>query len=131
LFDHLKTAWKLESLEQLARSANSSPDFAGLFPAVLSASGAGDVQAQRVLAQAGMELAKLGGIVLRRLFPELPPSVSSPIPLAVAGGVFRHAPRVREVFYNEVRAAHSRVVCNSGVLEPVHGALRRARRPSF
>jgi hypothetical protein len=34
----MKPIWKVESLEQLARAANSTPDFAALFPAVLAAS---------------------------------------------------------------------------------------------
>ena len=127
LFYELKAAWKLDSLEQLVRTANSNADFAALFPAVLSAAGAGDALAQRVLAQAGGELAQLAGIVVRRLFPEQTSAASSAVPLAMAGGVFRHAERVREVFYNEVRSAYSRVVLNSEVIEPVHGALRRAR----
>jgi N-acetylglucosamine kinase-like BadF-type ATPase len=128
LFNQLKAAWNLDSLEQLARTANANPDFAALFPAVLSAAGAGDAVAQHVLAQAGAELAQLARIVLRRLFPEQLSSASSVVPLAMAGGVFRHAPKVRELFYNEVRSVYSNVILNSDVLEPVHGALQRARR---
>jgi glucosamine kinase len=130
LFNELKAAWKLDSLEQLVRTANSAPDFAILFPAVLSAAGAGDAVAQRVLAQAGAELAQVAGIVIRRLFPEQLSSASSVVPLAMVGGVFRHAPRVRELFYNEVCSVHANVVLNPDVLEPVHGALQRARRAS-
>jgi glucosamine kinase len=130
LFNELKAAWKLESLEQVVRTANATPDFAALFPAVLSAAGAADTVAQCVLAQAGTELAQLAGIVVRRLFPEQLSSASSVVPLAMVGGVFRHAPKVRELFYNEVRSAHSNVVVNPDVIEPVHGALRRARRAS-
>jgi glucosamine kinase len=128
LFNELKAAWKLDSLGQLVRTANSTPDFAALFPAVQSAASAGDAVAQRILAQAGVELAQLASIVIRRLFPELPPPSSSAVPLAIVGGVFRHAPRVRELFYNEVRSVYSNVVLNPEVIEPVHGALQRARR---
>jgi N-acetylglucosamine kinase-like BadF-type ATPase len=128
LFNELKAAWKLDSLEQLVRTANLTPDFAALFPAVLSAAGAGDVVAQRVLAQAGTELAQLARIVVGRFFPERLSSTSSVVPLAMVGGVFRHAPRVRELFYNEVRSVHPNVVLNPEVFEPVHGALQRARR---
>ncbi|MFZ0818321.1 MAG: BadF/BadG/BcrA/BcrD ATPase family protein [Candidatus Sulfotelmatobacter sp.] len=128
LFNELKTAWKLGSLDRLVRTANSTPDFAALFPAVLSAAGAGDTVAQFVLAQAGTELAQLAGIVLRRLFPEQLSSASSVVHLAMVGGVFRHALGVRELFYNEIRSVYPNVVLNLDVIEPVHGALQRARR---
>ena len=125
LFSELKTAWSLNSLPQLARAANASPDFAVLFPAVLAAAEAGDAVARQVIADASRELAQLAGIVLRRLF-----SVQhSSVPMATAGGVFRHAAMVRELFYNEVRAANPDVVLNPEVVDPVHGALRMARKP--
>jgi glucosamine kinase len=130
LFHDLAAAWNIDSIEQLIRTANSTPDFAALFPAVLSAAGARDVVAQRVLAQAGAELAQLAGIVLRRLFPGQLSSASSVVPLAMVGGVFRHALGVRELFYDEIRSVYPNIALNPEVLEPVHGALQRARRAS-
>jgi glucosamine kinase len=127
LFREMKSIWKIESFEELARTANSNPDFAPLFPAVLAAADSGDELARQVLARAGRELARLARIVLLRLFFERHEAV----PLAMAGGVFRHAPMVRELFYNEVRAAYPRVVLNSEVVEPVHGALQLARRAAL
>jgi N-acetylglucosamine kinase-like BadF-type ATPase len=133
LFHDLRAAWKLDSLEQLARAANSYPDFAALFPAVLSAAGAGDALAQQVLAQAGRELAQLAGIVLHRLFAEDDSRLSA-IPLAplaslaMTGGVFRHSPMVRDVFCDEVRKFDPRLEVNPQVVEPVEGALQMARR---
>jgi len=124
LFREMKSMWKTESFEELARAANSNPDFAALFPAVLAAADSGDEPARQVFAQAGRELARLARIVLLWLFPDRHEAV----PLAMAGGVFRHAPMIRELFYNEVRAAHPHVVLNSEVVEPVHGALQLARR---
>ena len=130
LFRELRVAWKLDSLEQLARAANSNPDFAALLPAVLAAAENGDAVAQQVLRQAAAELARLATIIVRRLFSERASSVASAVPMAMAGGVFRHALKVRELFYNEVRAAHSNVVLKGDVIEPVHGALQMARRTS-
>jgi len=126
LFSELKTAWSLTSLPQLARAANAKPDFAILFPAVLAVAEAGDAVARRVIADASGELAQLAGIVLRRLFTE---QHSSAVPMAMAGGVFRHAAMIRELFYNDVRAANPDVVLNPEVVDPVHGALQMARRP--
>jgi glucosamine kinase len=128
LFRELKTTWRLESLPQLARAANAKPDFAALFPAVLAAAEAGDAAARQVITDASGELARLAGIVLRRLFSKQHAFAPSAVPMAMAGGVFRHAPIIRELFYNKVRAASPEVVLNPEVVDPVLGALRIARR---
>lgn len=124
----LKTAWSVESLEQLARTANTNADFAVRFPAVLAAAEAGDAVAREVIAQASSELAQLAGIVLRRLFPGQRSTTLSDVPMAMAGGVFRHAAMIRELFYNEVRGANPDVALNPEVVDPVQGALQMARR---
>ena len=128
LFRELKTAWSVDSLEQLARTANTNGDFAILFPAVLAAAEAGDAVTRQVNAQAAGELARLAGIVLRHLFSGQRSSAPSAVPMAMAGGVFRHAAMIRELFYNEVHAANPDVVLNPEVVDPVHGALQMARR---
>ncbi len=126
LFGEMKAAWRMGSLDELVRTANASPHFARLFPAVLAAADAGDDLAQRVLAQAGMELAQLAGIVVRRLFggdnENLPAAR-----LAVTGGVFRHSRMVREVFCYQVRKLDPRLEVNPQLIEPVVGALQMAR----
>ncbi len=139
----LLKAWGMASLDDFLRAANSTPppDFAALFPALLTAVQVNDELAQHILTQAGQELARLAAIVIRRLQAgatpssdpsELRPSASevvkTPVRLAIAGGVFRHAPLVREVFYNEVRRSHSLAEVNPQIVEPVEGALRLARR---
>jgi len=128
LFGELKTAWRLESLPELARAANANAEFALLFPGILAAAEAGDRVARQVIADASSELAQLAGIVTRRLFPEQHSSAASAVPMAMAGGVFRHGAMIRELFYNEVRAANPDVVLNPEVVDPVHGALQTARR---
>jgi glucosamine kinase len=134
LWREIQAAWNLDSLEKLARAANSNPDFAALLPAVVAAAGAGNdlaqqVLAQQVLTQAAEELARLADLVLRRLFPEQ--ATGSAVSMAMAGGVFCHVPMVRERFSNLVRTAHSQVALNDEVVEPVHGALQMARRFSL
>jgi glucosamine kinase len=126
LFSELKAAWKLNSLDEFVRTANSSPDFAALFPAVVVVADAGDDLAQRVLMQAGAELGELARIVVRRLFAENS-SIVPGIPLAMVGGVFRYSSRVRESFWNEVRKFELPTNLNPRVVEPVVGALQRAR----
>ncbi len=120
----LKRAWEVNSIPDLARSANSipPPDFAALFPAVAASE---DVLAQQVLSSAGRELAQIAAVVIRRLFPR---DEINAVPVAMIGGVFRHADVVRQVFYNELRALDSRVEVNPQVVEPAEGALRLARK---
>jgi glucosamine kinase len=123
LLREIKTVWTLESFEQLARKANTNPDFAALLPTVLAAANAGDEVAREVLAQAGKELAELAGIVVQRLFAE----DEATIPLAMVGGVFRYARSVVKVFCDTLRKVDSRLQVNPDVVEPVMGALQMAR----
>ena len=117
-------AWGVQSLADLARAANSvpPPDFSALSPAVFASS---DPLASNVLTAAGSELARTGNVVIRRLFREHEPG---PVPVAMTGGVFRHASTVREIFYNELRQLDARVEIHPSVVDPVDGALRMARR---
>jgi N-acetylglucosamine kinase-like BadF-type ATPase len=137
LLSALQKAWGTRSLEDFVRAANSTPapDFSALFPAVLACAEANDNAAQRVLAQAGSELAQIAVVVIRRLFPKPaqqsggnPAAADAPVPLAMVGGVFRHAPQVRQVFYNEIRQQDLRVQLNPEIVNPVEGALRLARK---
>lgn len=120
----LCNAWGVKALIDLARAANSipPPDFAALFPAVAAST---DDLATRVLTQAGTELAQVAAVVAHRLFPK---DEAGPVPVAMTGGVFRHASLVRQVFYNELRQQEPRAEVNPQVVEPVEGALRMARR---
>lgn len=110
--------------DQLIGLANSNLDFAALFPLLLELAESGDTIAQNVLRSAGIELARLALVAISRLFPE----ERVEIPLAMAGGVFRHAAPVRETFYNEVRQSTPNVSLKPEVVDPVVGALEMARR---
>ena len=116
--------WGVTSLADLARAANSipPPDFAALFPAVASSP---DILALQILSTAGRELAQVAADVVNRLFPK---DESGPVPVAMTGGVFRHAVLTRGDFYNELRRLDPRVEIYPQVVEPVEGALRMARR---
>jgi len=116
--------WGVRSLVDLARAANSipPPDFAALFPAVAASS---DDLATQVLTSAGRELALVAAVVIRRLFAK--DHIAS-VPVAMTGGVFRHAALVRQVFYDELRTLEPRAEVIPKVVEPVEGALRMARR---
>jgi N-acetylglucosamine kinase-like BadF-type ATPase len=124
LWRELKASWNIPSLEALVRDANSNRDFAVLFPAVMAAAEADDTLAKSILVQAAVELVRLAGIVVHLLFAI---GDTGPVSLAMVGGVFRHAKTVREAFQKEICMANLRVHLNPEVIEPVHGALQRAR----
>ena len=116
-------AWGVTSLHDLARAANSipPPDFAALFPTVAASK---DALALQVLSSAGRELAQIAAVVVSRLFPK---DQIGPVPVAMTGGVFRHAELTRGDFYNELRRLDARVDVNPQIVDPVEGALRLAR----
>jgi glucosamine kinase len=125
LIEILLKSWHLETIEQLVPAANATPppDFAALFPAVLSLADSGDRVARDVLSQAGAHLATLTGTLLRRLFPNY-----GAVPVAMSGGVFASSALVRQVFYNTLGSAHPNATLNPNVVEPVRGALELARK---
>jgi glucosamine kinase len=126
LFSELKAVWNLQSLDEFVRTANSNPDFAALLPALVAAADAGNALSKGVLTQAGSELAHLVRIVVRRLFAEDRASLEA-VPLAIAGGVFRHSRNVLQAFCDEVRTVNPTLLMNPKVIEPVQGALQMAR----
>ena len=124
LLQAIMKVWSIEGRDALVRAANASPapDFAALFPAILSAANSGDVLAEGLLRRAGCELAALAKIVLGRIFSD-----ADTVPVAMSGGVFANSALVREVFYNELRVQCPRVVVGETIAEPVRGALDLAR----
>jgi glucosamine kinase len=117
-------AWGVTSIGDLARAGNSipPPDFAVLFPAVADSK---DALALGVLTRAGRELAQVAAVVTHRLFGA---DTTTAVPVAMIGGVFRHATLTKGDFYNELRRLDPRVEISPLVIEPVEGALRMARR---
>jgi N-acetylglucosamine kinase-like BadF-type ATPase len=120
-------AWGVRSLSDLAHAGNSipPPDFSTLLPAVLASE---DDLAAEVLRAAGTELAGIVMVIVGRLFPKAEYTI---VPVAMIGGVFRHAELVRQVFYNELRRLDERVEVQPQVIAPVEGALRMARRAAL
>ena len=118
-------AWKLDTIDALIQRANATPppEFPRLFPIVVRAESEGDVTARELLSRAGAELAALAAIVLRRISPA-PPYV----PLAMTGSVFRQSEEVRRVFYNQLDSSFPGVNLLDDFVDPVLGALARARR---
>lgn len=123
---HLVTALGVGRPEELAKFANSTanPDFAQIFPAVVSIAELGDEKAQLILRNAGEELALLAETVLRQLFGEGDtPSV------AASGGVFRNAITVFEGFKSQLLARYREARISLTDADPAIGALMLARVP--
>ncbi len=118
-------AWHLQTFDELVQTANSQPppDFPRLFPVVLKAAEDGDPRARALLADAGSQLAGLTAKVIRRLMPQSPHA-----PVAMTGSVFRQSAEVRQVFYNSLHAHFPGLEVRNELVEPVEGALARARR---
>jgi N-acetylglucosamine kinase-like BadF-type ATPase len=125
LLKEFLAAWHIENLQQLVLKVNAipSPDFSALLPLVVAAAESRDPLARNVLARAGAELAALGKIVMRRLFPD-----RGRVPVGMSGGVFGHSAVVRQIFYNSLRSEYPDAVLNPTVVDPVRGALELARK---
>jgi glucosamine kinase len=127
LFCEIKKTWQVTSFDELLGCVNSSSDFSFLFPAVVAAAQAGDGVAQVALREAGEELARLAGIVVRRLLTQ-EKNGASPVPMAMVGGVFRHSETVHKTFAEKVGQLSLRVKLQEKIVEPVEGALEMARQ---
>jgi glucosamine kinase len=103
-------------------NGNPAVDFAPLFPVVLAASDNGDSVANEILKRTGRELAGLAGVVIERLFGE------QAILVAIHGGVLVSSTIVRNSFAGELKSRHPLVVFLDREVDPVRGALERARR---
>ena len=124
--------WQLSSLEHLVEYANSqpTPDFSTLTSIVLQCAEAGDEIALAVLRGQGEQLGYLVRLVIRRLRQTSMDDWTPPI--AFAGSILENVPPVREALMlavqNEFPAAQPP---EKGVVDPIDGALWRARTGSF
>jgi glucosamine kinase len=120
-------AWKLTTIDDLVRQANSTPppDFPRLFPIVLRAAAEADPIARELLSDAGAKLAELATIIVRRLAPHASEAM---LPVAMTGSVFRQSSDVRQVFYNTLKKSFPGIDVRQELADPVEGALARARR---
>jgi N-acetylglucosamine kinase-like BadF-type ATPase len=118
--------WKLNTIDELVQQANSTPppDFPRLFPIVLRAADEADAIACELLSDAGAKLAELTAIVIRRLARRAP---VAKLPIAITGSVFRQSPVVRQVFHNTLQTAFPGIDVGQDIVDPVEGALARAR----
>ena len=124
--------WKLPSLDSLIEYGNSqpAPDFSKLTEVVVRCAELGDEIALAVLRQQGEELAYLIRLVIRRLRlasnePDWTP------PIAFTGSILENVALVRDALIAAVQHEFPAVQAPDKVVDPVEGALWRARTGTF
>jgi N-acetylglucosamine kinase-like BadF-type ATPase len=120
--------WELPGIDELVAYANRipSPDLTKLAPVVLSCAEAGDAVAQRVLRREAEELAHLVRIVINRLRKDDPRPNWIP-ELAFTGSILEHVAPVREGIVEVLRRDFPTLQVIPGMVDPLLGALWRAR----
>jgi glucosamine kinase len=124
--------WQLTSLDQLVAHANRlpAPDFSTLTGVVLDCAERGDEIALSVLRKQGEDLAYLVRLVIRRLRKASDDPAWSP-PIAFAGSIMENVPPVRDALIAAVQREFPTAQAQQGVVDPIDGALWRARTGSF
>ena len=124
--------WELPSLDSLIEYGNSqpAPDFSKLTEVVVRCAELGDEIALAVLRQQGEELAYLVRLVIRRLRlasnePEWTP------PIAFTGSILENVALVRDALIAAIQREFPAVQAPGKVVDPIEGALWRARTGTF
>jgi len=131
LLDAVMKFWKLASLDHLIEYANArpAPDFSRLTEVVLRCANQGDVVAAEVLRREGQDLAWLVRVVFHRIQAASPADAPLP-PLAFTGSIMEKVQPVRDALIASVRAEFPALHTLDGVIDPIAGALWRARTSS-
>ncbi len=124
--------WQLSSLDHLVEYANAipSPDFSTLTGLVLSCADQGDEIASALLRKQGEDLAYLVRLVIRRLRRASTEPGWTP-PIAYTGSILENVPPVRDALMAAVRREFPAVQAPGKGVDPIDGALWRARTGSF
>jgi glucosamine kinase len=121
--------WELATLDLLVEYANSTPppDFSMLAELVMQAAKLGDEVAAEVLRKEGQELAYLVRLVMRRL--QLANGTTDWVPpVAFAGSIMEKFSPVRTALIDAIQQEFPGVRTIAGVVDPIAGAIWRARR---
>jgi glucosamine kinase len=124
--------WQLSSLHHLVEYANSlpAPDFSTLTGVVLSCADQGDEIASALLRKQGEDLAYLVRLVIRRLRRASTDPGWTP-PIAYTGSILENVPPVRDALMTAVQREFPAVQEPEKGVDPIDGALWRARTGSF
>jgi N-acetylglucosamine kinase-like BadF-type ATPase len=121
--------WQLDGVGQLVEYANRlpAPDVTRLTETVLACALAGDAVAAEVLQREGEALGYLVRLVTRRLRVASDDAAWTP-PVALTGSILERVAPVRTALIAAVRSEFAAVEIADGVIDPIAGALWRARR---
>lgn len=124
--------WRLSSLDHLVEYANRvpAPDFSTLTGVVLHCAERGDEKASAVLRKQGEDLAYLVCLVMRRLRHASNDHGWTP-PVAITGSILENVPPVRNALFAAVRREFPDADAPEKGIDPIDGALWRARSGSF
>jgi glucosamine kinase len=124
--------WELSSLDSLVEYANSrpAPDYSKLTEVVVRCAELGDETALGVLRQQGEELAYLVRLVIRRLRLASNEQEWTP-PIAYTGSILENVTQVRDALIAAVQREFPSALAPDKVVDPIEGALWRARTGSF
>ncbi len=131
LIDAMLEHWQLASVDALVEYANGqpTPDFSRLTELVVRLGESGDEVANAVLSREGEELGWLVRLVIRRLQAAEP---GSNIPeIAFAGSIMEKVKPVRDALVSFVRQEFPAIRTLDGVIDPIEGALWRARTSTW
>ncbi len=122
--------WNLPSIDSLIEYANATPapNVSRLTTLVLACAQNGDPVAQSVLRHEGEELAHLVHLVILRL-QRLASDAQWVPPVAFAGSIMEKVTPVRDALLASLRTHFPTLQALPGVVDPIAGALWRARHP--
>jgi glucosamine kinase len=129
LLREIQQAWGLDELGSLVAKANlrERPDFASLTSVVAECAESGDALAQGVLGHAGEELATQVSLVISKMrAADCAPEDASRV--AFTGSVLGRIPRVLRAMEEHLRAAWPDIDVDRAAVQPLEGALWRARQ---
>jgi N-acetylglucosamine kinase-like BadF-type ATPase len=121
LLDHWGLQQPTELIEYIYSLADPRAQLARLAPVIVRAAHGGDAVANNILVAAGQDLAAAAASVARQL------ELSTPLPLAMAGGVIEHAPVVSQAICGTLEQQGWLAEPVTIVEAPVRGALRLAK----
>jgi len=128
LIERVREYWKLETLADIIQHANATPapDFSQLTMIVADCAQQGDAVAAEVLDRGGSDLAHLAQIVIERLREMEGAEFVLPA-VAVAGSILRSVAPVRNAMGRTLQLAYPGIRILPEAVDPVLGALWRAR----